>query len=89
MNDKIEIATVSSRGQICIPNDIREEMGIKEGSKVLFALTGDSLIMKRVNMETFAEITKPLKETMKKSDFTESDVPNLVHRFRTEKKSKK
>ena len=89
MTNKIEIATVSSRGQICIPNDIREEMGIKEGSKVLFALTGDSLIMKRVNMETFAEITRPLKEAMKKSDLKESDVSDMIHRFRAERKSKK
>ncbi len=89
MTDKIEIATVSSRGQICIPNDIREEMGIKEGSKVLFALTGDSLVMKRVNMKTFAKITKPLKDVMKKLDLKESDVPDIVHRFRSEKNSKK
>jgi AbrB family looped-hinge helix DNA binding protein len=88
MADKIEIATVSSRGQICIPNNIREEMGIKEGSKVLFALTGDSLIMKRVNMQTFAEMTKPLKEAAKTSGLKESDVPDIVHRFRAEKRAK-
>ncbi|MEK6859558.1 MAG: AbrB/MazE/SpoVT family DNA-binding domain-containing protein [Nanoarchaeota archaeon] len=88
MTDKIEIATVSSRGQICIPNDIREEMGIKEGSKVLFALTGDSLIMKRVNMQTFAEVTKPFKEAAKKAGLKESDVPDMVHRFRAENRAK-
>jgi AbrB family looped-hinge helix DNA binding protein len=89
MADKIEIATVSSRGQICIPNDIREEMGIKKGSKVLFALTGDSLIMRRINMETFAEITKPLKEAMKKSGLKEHDIPDIVHRFRADNKLRK
>ena len=47
--EKIEMATVSSRGQICIPNGIRDDMGLKEGSKVLFVLTDDSLIMKKVN----------------------------------------
>ena len=65
MSEKIEMATVSSRGQICIPNDIREDMGLREGSKVIFALAGDSLIMKRVSMQTFAEITKPLKDAKK------------------------
>ncbi|MDO8517057.1 MAG: AbrB/MazE/SpoVT family DNA-binding domain-containing protein [Nanoarchaeota archaeon] len=88
MTDKIEMATVSSRGQICIPNDIRAEMGIKEGSKVLFALTGDSLIMKRVSMETFREITMPLKEAIKKSVLKESDIPEIIHRFRAGKKAK-
>lgn len=87
MEDIIEIATVSSRGQICIPNDIREKMGLKEGSKVLFALTGDSLIMKPVTMQTFAEITKPLKEA--KKNINEEDVVDLIHKFRKEKRNKR
>lgn len=81
------MATVSSRGQICIPNDIREEMGLKEGSKVLFALTGDSLIMKRVSMQTFEEITKPLKDANKK--ISEDEVVDLIHKIRREKRNKK
>ena len=87
MVDKIEMATVSSRGQICIPNEIREEMGLKEGSKILFALTGDSLIMKKVSMETFAEITKPLREAKKK--IREDEVVDLIHKIRKEKREKK
>ena len=87
MADKIEMATVSSRGQICIPNEIREEMGLKEGSKILFALTGDSLIMKKVSMETFAEITKPLKEAEKK--IREDEVVGLIHKIRKEKRERK
>jgi len=85
MVEKIEMGTVSSRGQICIPNDIREEMGLKEGSKVLFVLTDDSLLVKRVTTQTFEEITKPLKEAMKKAGLKESNVPNIVHRFRAKK----
>ena len=32
MTEKIEMGTISSRGQICIPNNIREDMGLKEGN---------------------------------------------------------
>jgi len=84
MAEKIEMATVSSRGQICIPNDMREEMGLKEGSKVLFLLTDDSIIMKKVNMQTWAEVTKPLREA--KKTIEEKDVVDLVHRFRAERR---
>lgn len=87
MGEKIEIATVSSRGQICIPNDIREDMGLQEGSKVIFVLSDDSLIMKKVNMKSFEEITKPLREAEKKIE--EKDVNDLIHRFRAEKNRKK
>ena len=87
MSEKIEMATVSSRGQICIPRGIREDMGLKEGSKVLFVLSDDSLLVKRVNMKTFAEITKPLKDAPKK--IKESEVADLIRRFRKEKEAKK
>jgi len=83
MPELIEMGTVSSRGQICIPNDIRENMGLKEGNKVLFVLTDDSLLVKKVNMQTFAEITKPLREAKKK--IKEEEVVDLVHRFRKSK----
>jgi len=82
----IEIGTVSSRGQICIPNKIREDMGLKEGSKLLFVLNDSSLLIKRVNMQTFEEITRPLKEEAKKSGLKESDVVGIVHRFRKERR---
>ena len=87
MTEKIEMGTVSSRGQICIPNDIREDMGLEEGSKVLFVLADDSLLIKKVNMKTFAEITKPLKEAQKK--IKESEVVDLIHKIRKEKERKK
>lgn len=89
MSEKIEMATVSSRGQVCIPNDIRNEMGLKEGSKVLFVLSDDSLLVKKVNMRTFAEITKPLKDAAKKAGLKEEDVVDIVHKFREEKQKKK
>jgi len=89
MSDRIEMATVSSRGQICIPNGIREEMNLKKGSKVLFVFSDDSLLMKPVTMQTFAEITKPLKESTEKTGMKEEDVPDIVHRFRAEGRAKK
>jgi len=86
MNEIIEMGTVSSRGQICIPNDIRDEMGLKEGNKILFVLQDGSLLVKKVNMQTFAEITKPLKEEAKKAGMKESDVERIVSNFRKNRK---
>lgn len=86
MTEIIEMGTVSARGQICIPNDIREEMGLKEGNKILFVFQKDSLFVKKVTIETFAEITKPLKEGAQRSGLKESDVNTMVHNFRKSKK---
>jgi AbrB family looped-hinge helix DNA binding protein len=76
----VEIGTVSSRGQIAIPSGIREEMGLEEGNKILFVLEQDTLLVKKVTTETFASLTKPLREAKKKIE--EKDVVNLIHRLR-------
>ncbi|MEK6869755.1 MAG: AbrB/MazE/SpoVT family DNA-binding domain-containing protein [Nanoarchaeota archaeon] len=82
MAEVVEMGTISSRGQISIPSDIRKGMGLKEGNKVLFLLSDDSLLIKKVSAESFAEITRPLKEAAKKAGMKESDVPGIVERFR-------
>ena len=86
MSEIIEMGTISSRGQICIPSEMREEMDLKEGTKVVFVLQKDFLLIKKVSMQTFAEITKPLKEEVKKSGLKESDVNAIIHRFRKAKR---
>lgn len=86
MPEIIEIGKVSSRGQICIPNNIRGEMELEEGSKVLFVLQDKSLLMKKVTSETFTNITRPLKEEAKRDGFKESEVNNIVHKSRKEKR---
>ena len=83
MEDLIEIGKISSRGQIAIPSEIREKMGLEEGTKVLFLLENDTLLIKRITQRSFAEITKPLREARKK--IKEEEVVDLIHRFRKSK----
>lgn len=85
MSEIVEMGTISSKGQVAIPSQIRDEMGLEEGSKVLFVLADDTLLIKMVNTKTFAEITKPLKEAAKKAGLREEDVVDLVHRARKKK----
>lgn len=80
MAEVIDMGTISARGQIAIPTNIREKMHLKEGEKVLFFLDGDSLLIKKVESLSWAEITKPLREAKKK--IKEEDVSDLVHKLR-------
>ena len=82
MGTIIEMGKISARGQIAIPSDIRNQLGLDKGSKVLFVTEDDTLLMKKVSAQTFAQITKPLKIAAKKSGMKEEDVPDMVHRFR-------
>ena len=85
MTEIIELGKISSRGQIAIPSIIREEMGLEEGTKVLFLLADDTLLIKRVSTKSFAEITRPLKEAAKKAGLKEGDIVDIVHRARAKK----
>ena len=86
MGTLIEMGKISSRGQVAIPTDIRDQLGLDEGSKVLFFTEDDTLLMKKVTQQTFAQITRPLKLAAKKAGIKEKDVPDIVHRFRKKKR---
>ncbi len=83
MPEIIEIGKISSRGQISIPSEIRDQMGLEEGNKIIFLLSEDNLLIKKVSVESFAEITKPLRESKKKIE--ESEVNALIHKIRIKK----
>ncbi len=86
MEEVIELGKISVRGQIAIPAEIRRKMDLQEGQRVLFVLENDTLMIKKVTTQTFAQITKPLKEAVKKSGLQEKDVPEIVQQFRKSKK---
>ncbi len=85
MAETIEMGTISSRGQIAIPADIRQKMNLREGGKVLFFLTDNTLLIKKVTAKSFAEITSPLKDLAQKAGMKETDVPALVHHSRAKR----
>ena len=80
MTGVFEMGKVSSRGQIAIPVDIRKEMGLEDGSKVMFFLEEDTLLIKKVSAQTWEQITQPLRQLKKK--ISQGNVNNLVHRMR-------
>lgn len=84
MAEVIDMGTVSARGQVAIPTEIRDKMHLKQGERILFVLEGDSLLMKKVESLSWEEITRPLREAKKK--IREEDVPELVHRLRRQHK---
>jgi len=80
LTEVFEMGKVSSRGQIAIPVDIRKEMGLEEGSKVLFLLEDDVLLIKKVSSQTWEQITAPLRKQRKR--IMQENVDALIHRMR-------
>jgi len=44
---KSEIATVTSKGQVTLPINVRKSFGIKKNSKLIFYVEGDSLYIEK------------------------------------------
>ena len=85
----IETIKMSSKGQIVIPQDIREEMGVSEGT--VFAVVGssDTIVLKKIQtpskedlIKELAVIAKEGKKRLAKKGIKESDIPKIVEESR-------
>ncbi len=63
----VEVGTVSTKGQVTIPKDIRGALRIRPGDKVLFDLEGgDRAVVRKAEPTRLTEILDrlgPMKET--------------------------
>jgi len=53
---EVSIGSVTSKGQITIPKEIREALGLMEGDKVIFILEGERVVVRKVSGEKLSEI---------------------------------
>ncbi len=48
----MEATSVTSKGQVTIPQEVRQQLGIRQGSRIAFALVGDHVEMRVVSSPT-------------------------------------
>lgn len=85
----VETTKMSSKGQIVIPQSIREEFKIQEGTVFAVVANEDSIILKKMEKpspdELFAAMNKlaeSAKERIEKLGIKESNVVDIIHRRR-------
>ena len=85
----MEMTSLSSRGQIVIPQKIREKLKLKEGEKFFVAGEGDSIVLKRATFEEeFDRLFKITHEWAAKSGITPQDVEDAIKKVRNESRSR-
>ncbi|NQT08037.1 AbrB/MazE/SpoVT family DNA-binding domain-containing protein, partial [Candidatus Bathyarchaeota archaeon] len=52
----MSVSTVSSKGQVTIPKEIRETLGVNEGDKLIFLVEGDKVVLRKVGSEKLSAI---------------------------------
>ena len=83
---EVEMVTVSSRGQVSIPAEVRRELELEKGSKLLVVAEGDNILLKKVDAsvldKSLEEILQPMWEQAEDAGLSEEDAEELVHEHR-------
>lgn len=81
--DIMDVARISTKGQITIPIEIRKILGLKEGDKVVFVQKDNNIILLNSNRLAFEEFQKEMiGEATKAGIKTEQDVVDIVKEIR-------
>ena len=77
MNSKtiVDVVKVSSKGQIVIPKEIREVLGIVPGSRLIVILTDHGILLKKLGELSVEEISEKIEKVVRKMSI---DVDSLV-----------
>lgn len=87
---QFQVTSMSSKGQVVIPTDIRKIMGIDNGSKLIVFTDGDNLLLKPIQIprvETFKALIKESQKLVKKRKLKKNDVQRIIKEVRNENRS--
>ena len=81
----MELAKVTSKGQVTIPINIRKKLNLKEGDKVIFMEQDGNIIVMNSAMVALQKIQKSFEGEAERLGLkTEDDVVDLVNEIRKE-----
>ena len=86
--ENIEITTLSSRGQIVIPNSIRKELNVNEGSKFVIMTDGNNILLKQLEkpkMTEFRNLINESKNIIKSRHIKKVDINTIINNVRKNK----
>ncbi len=53
---EVSVGSITTKGQITIPKEIREALGLREGDRVVFILEGERAVIRKVSDRKMSEI---------------------------------
>ena len=82
----MELAKVTSKGQITIPIDIRRKLGVKEGDKILFLEDRGRIFMMNSSMEALRKVQNAFSGEAERLGLQdETDVAKMISELREER----
>ena len=83
----MELAKITSKGQITVPKDIRKKMNLKTGDKILFFEENDKFFLQNSNTIALTEFQKAMEGAAEEAGFKDpDDVMNYIKELRKSQK---
>lgn len=82
---KLATTKMSSKGQVVIPEDIRNEMGLRAGAQFIVVGGGDVVILKEItppSMADFDELVAEARRQARKAGMKRSDTRTAIKTVR-------
>lgn len=87
---EMELAKITSKGQITIPIQIRKKLNLKEGDKVVFITEGDKIVLENSTKLAINEARRDFEGLAEELGLkSEDDLVSLVREVRKELWEKK
>jgi AbrB family looped-hinge helix DNA binding protein len=83
----MEMAKITSKGQITIPQEIREKMDLKKGDKIIFIEENGKYYFQNSNLLTLTNFQNNMKGAAKEAGFNDpDDVVKYIKQLRKNRK---
>jgi len=90
-----EVAVIGERGQVVIPKEVRDRLGLKPRTKLLVVMEGGAVIMKKLDLERERRELEALfkrvdRRIEKYGEMTEEEIDQIIRDYsaRTANKGK-
>lgn len=83
-----DVTSVSSKGQIVIPNKIREFMHLEPGTKLIVVQEGDNILLKPIKEPKIDQFTKIIsigEKVRREINLKKKDIEKAIQEVRKEK----
>jgi AbrB family looped-hinge helix DNA binding protein len=85
MSTGLATTKLSSKGQVVIPEEVRNSLGLKTGDQFVVIGRGDAVILKSISepyLEQFEELLKEAQIQAKKAGMKKSDIKKALEKVR-------
>ncbi len=87
---KVLLTSMSSKGQVVIPNEFRKSLGLTSGTQLAVFTDGSTLLLKPVEMpdeDAFGHLLNESRQAGKAARLKQSDILKTVKKVRHESRS--